>query len=229
MLRRWPGGTLSRQGQGFPGWPEDSWRLAASRFGGSAPCHWPDQKDGRPAAVRPEKRRAVSFLATRWRPPPPQDREGASTPPTSSRGVLAPEQWLLLGESQLLQARPWSRRGAGALGSEDEGVRAWCGGDVSAPGGRQPFHPHWDRAQAPPDRSAHPRIAVPKSRPNSSASPGSKAQGRSLHYLFLKHVPPSTRRKEEGAKKEEGGEKGRKEGGRKGEKKKEKQSNTIKR
>ena len=76
MLDAWalsPGGTLSRQGQGFPGWPEDSWRLAcvAVRRVSSLPSA---RLDGQLLAVRPEKRRAVSFLATRWRPPPPGPR-----------------------------------------------------------------------------------------------------------------------------------------------------------
>ena len=219
MLVAWalsPRGTLSRQGQGFPGWPEDSWplaRVAVRRVSSLPSARLEGWTVSCLPSVRPEKRRAVSFLATRWRPPPPGPRRRDYSPAprrpgpgavVSPRGIAAPAD------------RPWSRRAAGALGreGEDAGLGPGAAG-TSQPGGEDSATPHWDRGiRHHPPAPLHPRIAVPKSRPSSALHRGSKAQGRSLHYLFLKHVPPSPRRKEEGAKREE------KKGGRERRKKK---------
>ena len=96
-------------------------------------------------SARPEKRRAVSFVATRWRPPPPGPRRGDSSPAprrpgpgavASPRGIAAPA------------GRPWSRRGAGALGreGEDGGLGPGAAGEDSA-------SPHGDRGTTRPLRS----------------------------------------------------------------------------
>lgn len=170
---------------------------------------------GRPAACRQTREKARSFLLSHEVAPSAPRTAKARLLTHQLRGVLAPEQGLLLGESQLLQAghghvveqEPWEGRARG-LGPGAAGT--------SQPGGEDSATAHWDRGTRPhPTAPLHPRIAVPKSRPSSALHPGSKAQGRSLHYLFLKHVPPSTRRKEEGAKTEEGAKREEKKGGRK--------------
>lgn len=185
MLVAWalsPGGTLPRQGQGFPGWPEDSWRVArvAVRRVSSLPSArlegW--TVSGLPS-VRPEKRRAVSFVATRWRPPLPGPRRGDYSPAprrpgpgavASPRGIAAPA------------VRPWSRRGAAALGREGEDGGLGPGAaETSQPGGEDSASPHWDRGTTRPLRS------IPGS-PSPRAGPAQRftraARLRGGHYII---------------------------------------------
>jgi len=103
------------------------------------------------------------------------------------------------------------------------GVRAWCGGDVSARR-RGQRHPALGQGhQAPPARSAPSPDRGPQEQAQLSASPGQQGSGEVITLFVFKTCSPKPPTKGRRGKKGRRGEKGRKEG-RKGKKKKERKN-----
>ena len=164
--------------------------------------------DGQLLAISQTREKARSFL---------RSHEVAPSAPRTAKGRLltsSAASWPRssgFSSGNRSSCRPamvtsWSR--SPGKGGRGRGVRAWCGGG----GQRQPARGQGHHPAAP----LHPRIAVPKGRPSSALHPGGKTQARPFHHLFLKHVPPSPRKRfEEAAKTEEGAKREERKGGRK--------------